>query len=1146
MSPNTASSGSKPLKSILKKKSEAVEETTQPEKKLTPGLAGISNYADDIEDEEKFLYGEDDRDKAARRDSYRDSEKYNQGGTGHASVSSIRSAAQSWQPSQPAVEAPVNTVTGVVSKLINVQREYTEHVHVPQPGVQMYPEASIASQAQYPAQQSSTVSADGDLWNLLAKSVQTVQQQNQLVTGIPNLGMQAQPSVGMGQQTLLPGQPAPQYQANPSPDIQNVGNTQNETGYDPTIENILKSIGFDFDMSKRMQEKAKQTQETPLKPEEPQFGINQTASFLGGGLSHDEMKTKLLEKGQIGLDSLIREAKQNVYPQDERGIREAREKVVSDERYTEDIGRQERMDSRDRESIGSRDRDKRDYRDSTSVRNREDRDRDSIGSRERDSRSYREIEERRTSAHRSPIRQSREDSPRNSPRLGISAIEKDLSPVSAEGSPPMKFDLSPIAIRRKSGLERNRSPGWDKTLAERDRSFQSKDGRDGRRSKSPSWGRIVITAGQKSSRSPVRNRSLSPRKIHISPPRHRSPSPRRRSPSPRRRSISPRRRSLSQRRRRTRPRKRSLSPRRRSPGRPGSPRKRSRSPRRSLSPRNRRSVSPRSRKRSFSPRGKRSVSPRSRRRTPSPKQRKRGLSPRRSSSPRGKRRSISPRGRKRSYSPKGNRSRSRDRKLRRSRSRDRGRRRSGSFNRRSSSVSPIRILSKSRSLSVSSVSDDSESKTYFTSPLHGPPRPIPGEFYNHSHPPGPPPGPPPYGPPPGPPPGYPVPYGVPPGIPPPYSIPPPGGLPIPYAAPPGVAPAQYLPPQVAPPHPVQSQPHPPGTEYEMPLTLPGRMYPATLTEISREKTEYPRSRDCERSRRSKSSDRDSDKRDRRRDSRDRRDRRSRERSRDRRDKRSRERSRDRRDRRSRERQRSKEKEQRNRRSRERDDGKGRRSSESSSNKRTVLPPKAENFEIKASTISHERVVIIGGKEKEKEKSPVEKEKRSIVISDKKWSVTAEKEKLSKEREKLNKDNELRHGKIKTLVTELESLKVQQTELTKSSESKSDFASKQILAENSKLQEEIQEEIDKLQREQKQTNEAIEEILNKELKLTEKTVPPGKTEDNKRDDQKKLPEKIPEIKSVVTKSGDKAKVRHIILFFLFYKGMLFPLKTKCKI
>lgn len=170
-------------------------------------------------------------------------------------------------------------------------------------------------------------------------------------------------------------------------------------------------------------------------------------------------------------------------------------------------------------------------------------------------------------------------------------------------------------------------------------------------------------------------------------------------------------------------------------------------------------------------------------------------------------------------------------------------------------------------------------------------------------------------------------------------------------------------------------------------------------------------------------------------------------------------------------------------------------------------------------------MIIGGKEKEKEKSPVEKEKRSIVISDKKWSITAEKEKLATERGKLNKDNELRHGKIKTLITELESLKVQQTELTKSNDSKGDFASasNQILAENSKLQEEIQEEIEKLQREQKQTNEAIEEILNKELKLTEKKVAPEKTEAIKEKDQKNVPEKKPEPKSVVIKPTDKVKV-----------------------
>lgn len=60
---------------------------------------------------------------------------------------------------------------------------------------------------------------------------------------------------------------------------------------DPTIANILESIGFDFEMSKRMQERAKQVQSGPQKTakvrksEDSQFGIDMSASFLGEGLN---------------------------------------------------------------------------------------------------------------------------------------------------------------------------------------------------------------------------------------------------------------------------------------------------------------------------------------------------------------------------------------------------------------------------------------------------------------------------------------------------------------------------------------------------------------------------------------------------------------------------------------------------------------------------------------------------------------------------------------------------------------------------------------------------------------------------------------------------------------------------------------------
>ena len=1090
--------GSRPLKSILKK-ADAAKESTPPEKKLTPGLAGISNYADDIEDEEKFLYGEDERGKGLRRDSYRENQRFQQRDapqlTRPAPQSDIRAAAQAWQPSQPTTESIAETVTGVVTKLLGVQQQQT----LQQALSGGFPQAPFSNQAQqqYPPQQNTATSGDGDLWNLLAKSVQTAQQQQPQFGGLANLGLpQAQPGLAAG----LQGLPT-QYQANVPTAPQAVPNRQQEAGYDPTIENILKSIGFDFDMSKRMQEKAKQTNDPPVKPEVPaeQFGINQTASFIGSGMSHDEMKTKLLEKGQAGVETLIKEAKQNVYTHDERDSRDGRGRNLSDDR--------DRVrESRDRESIGSRDRGSRDARD-----------RESISSRDR---GHREYDDRRPSGHLSPSRQSPRYSNKDSPRTRLSAFERDLSPVSAEGTPPPSFDLSPIEIKRKSRLERNRSPGWERAFNDKDRDVRA-DSRD-RRSRSRSWGRIVITAGRGSSRSPHRSRSGSPRRIHVSPLRRRSPSPRRRSISPRKspgRGYSPRR----------------------SPGRGYSPRKRSPSPRRSLSPRRRsprRSLSPRNR-RSISPRRKRSASP-GRRRSPSPKARRRSLSPRR--------RSGSPRGRKRSYSPKGRRSRSRDRKMKRSRSRERKGKRSRSRDKRNSSKSPIRIGSRSlsRSLSVSSTSTDPDNKFYFSSPLHGPPKKIPGQYY----------APPMQGPPPGPPPfGLPGSYPLPPVMPP-FSVPPPFGMPT------TPVPAFGPPPQE------NLQPQPPGTEFEMPLTLPGRVYPATLTEVRRE-----RSRSRDRGRRSRSSSRSGDRRDRRRDSRERRkgrsrdrskerdhrdrrsrdrdhkDRRSRERSRDRerKDKRSSEHSkeRDRRDRRSKEREKSKEKDRRDikssdrskerdskdgklrevtKSSKETDDKKGReRNASSSSSKKGALPPMAENFEIKASTNGHDRVVIIGGKDKPKSPTEKTKETKSVNIFDNsRWSAAAEKEKLSREREKLNKENVERQEKIKTLVSELVSLKTQQKELTKVGGS-NDFASSQILIENNKLQVEIQEEIEKLQKEEKQTSEAIEGLLKKELALTEKKAAPsadGKETPARKDSAKGTD---PEAVSTTSKQKEKDQV-----------------------
>jgi hypothetical protein len=62
--------------------------------------------------------------------------------------------------------------------------------------------------------------------------------------------------------------------------------TEKKAKYDPTIENILKSIGFDFEMSKRMQEKANPT---PFKPkEEMQYGIDTVGVYDVDGVVQDD------------------------------------------------------------------------------------------------------------------------------------------------------------------------------------------------------------------------------------------------------------------------------------------------------------------------------------------------------------------------------------------------------------------------------------------------------------------------------------------------------------------------------------------------------------------------------------------------------------------------------------------------------------------------------------------------------------------------------------------------------------------------------------------------------------------------------------------------------------------------------------------
>ncbi|XP_071078940.1 zinc finger protein 318-like [Haliotis cracherodii] len=96
------------------------------------------------------------------------------------------------------------------------------------------------------------------------------------------------------------------------------GGTEGKKGedMDKTVQNILKSIGFNFDLSKRMQELAKLKKQ---KEEESQFSINKNASFLGGGISSADIREKLFKKesARSEVESFLKGAKEKVKHSDE-------------------------------------------------------------------------------------------------------------------------------------------------------------------------------------------------------------------------------------------------------------------------------------------------------------------------------------------------------------------------------------------------------------------------------------------------------------------------------------------------------------------------------------------------------------------------------------------------------------------------------------------------------------------------------------------------------------------------------------------------------------------------------------------------------------------------------------------------------------
>ena len=244
----------KPLKSILKKKTNNVAPPVIPpaEGEVDPYRSHIENrlglalghefnsgrppmgQAMDIEDEEKFLYGEPE--KRAPSPPSSKAPLWTQAFTGGQ-----------FQP--PGIGGPL----GNTFPILGQQKPYSS----PSAYIQEKPPSEPEPERQY------------DSSDLL--SIFTKRPQPRVIEEAPPLP------------TLPPSGPAEALQQEAK-----------QQKYDPTIENILKSIGFDFEMSKRMQEKA--GSDVPKEEVPQQYGINQTASFLGGGLSTEDLTANLFSK----------------------------------------------------------------------------------------------------------------------------------------------------------------------------------------------------------------------------------------------------------------------------------------------------------------------------------------------------------------------------------------------------------------------------------------------------------------------------------------------------------------------------------------------------------------------------------------------------------------------------------------------------------------------------------------------------------------------------------------------------------------------------------------------------------------------------------------------------------------------------------
>ena len=79
---------------------------------------------------------------------------------------------------------------------------------------------------------------------------------------------------------------------------------------DPTLENILKSIGFNFELSKLMQEKAQKEREKQQKKQELEYTVRKGASFMDGGLKGVDLKSVFDDKDTFEEDVRRREAEE--------------------------------------------------------------------------------------------------------------------------------------------------------------------------------------------------------------------------------------------------------------------------------------------------------------------------------------------------------------------------------------------------------------------------------------------------------------------------------------------------------------------------------------------------------------------------------------------------------------------------------------------------------------------------------------------------------------------------------------------------------------------------------------------------------------------------------------------------------------------